>query len=55
MDKFVPFEKMSKKEQREQNSKKRGSWGNVKPATKLEPSAKAYSRKEKYPKKDYEV
>lgn len=54
MEKFVPFEKMSKKAQKEQNKKKRGDWGNVKPATKVESSVKAYSRKEKHPKKDYD-
>lgn len=33
MEKFVPFEKLSKKKQKALNDQKRGDWGNVNPAT----------------------
>lgn len=34
--KFVPFEKMSKKKQREINNSKRGTWGDFDPTTRVE-------------------
>lgn len=43
-EKFVPFAKLSKKQQREIAQKKRGSWGLVQPVTKIKPSAKQYKR-----------
>ena len=36
---------MSKKQQKLVNASKRGSWGNVKPITKVKESAKVYNRK----------
>ena len=47
MEKFVSYEKMSKKQQKIVNASKRGSWGNVKPITKVKVSAKIYNRKKK--------
>lgn len=44
-NKFIPFEKLSKKAQKERNAKKRGSWGDVKPITRSVPNKKAYNRK----------
>lgn len=44
-DKFVPKDKMSKKAQKELNDKKRGTWGNTNPVTKVQPNKKAYDRK----------
>lgn len=44
-DKFVPQDKMSKKAQKELNDKKRGTWGNTNPVTKVQPNKKAYDRK----------
>lgn len=44
-DKFVPQDKMSKKAQKELNNKKRGTWGNTKPVTRVQPNKKAYDRK----------
>ena len=44
-DKFVPKDKMSKKAQKELNDKKRGTWGNTKPVTRVQPNKKAYDRK----------
>lgn len=45
MERFVSYEKMSKKQQKIVNASKRGSWGNVKPITKVKASAKIYNRK----------
>ena len=47
MAKFVAYEKLSKKKQKELNKSKRGTWGMMAPITKVKPSAKVYSRKKK--------
>lgn len=47
MERFVSYEKMSKKQQKIVNASKRGNWGNVKPITKVKTSAKIYNRKKK--------
>lgn len=53
MEKFVPFEKLSKKEQKKLNSAKRNDWKGLNPVTRVaDKSDKKYSRKEKH-KKDY--
>lgn len=50
MDKFVPYDKMSKKEKKKIDSAKRGSWKGVDPATKVaESDKKRYIRKPKHP------
>lgn len=49
MKKFVPYEKMSKKQRREIDSKRRGSWRGVCPVTRTaETDKKHYSRKVKH-------
>ena len=45
MEKFIPYEKLSKKKQRELNSKKRGSWNGVCPVTRMTANEKIYNRK----------
>ena len=45
MEKFVPYEKLSKKKQRELNAKKRGSWGSLNPVTRKPSNPKAYNRR----------
>lgn len=45
MEKYISYEKMSRKRQKLVNASKRGSWGNVKPITKVKESAKVYNRK----------
>ena len=45
MEKYIPFEKLSKKKQRELNAQKRGSWGGINPVTRRPPNPKAYNRK----------
>lgn len=44
MKKHVPFEKLSKKQQREINAARRGSWGAVNPVTRKPENSKAYNR-----------
>lgn len=41
---YVPYIKMSKKAQKEYNSKKRNSWGELSPVTRIVPNKKIYSR-----------
>jgi len=45
MEKFIPFEKLSKKKQREIMAQRRGSWGGIKPVTRKPENPKAYNRK----------
>ncbi len=44
MEKFIAYEKLSKKKQREQNAKRRSSWGGVNPVTRKPANPKAYNR-----------
>lgn len=55
MDKFIAYEKMSKKQQKAVNAAKRGNWGNVKPITKVKASAKIYNRKKKQNLESYGI
>ncbi len=45
MEKFIPFEKLPKKKQRELNQAKRGSWFGLNPVTRKPESSKAYHRR----------
>jgi len=45
MEKFVPFEKLSKKQQKELNSHKRKTWGELNPVTRKPENPKAYNRR----------
>ena len=45
MEKFIPYEKLSKKKQRELNALKRGTWGSFSPVTRRPADPKAYNRK----------
>lgn len=44
MEKFVPYEKLSKKEKRKLNEARRGSWNGVNPVTRKSENPKAYKR-----------
>lgn len=44
MEKFIPIEKMSKKDRREFYSKKRKSWGGLNPVTRTAEMPKKYCR-----------
>ena len=45
MEKFIPYEKLSKKEKRKLDQAKRQTWGNLNPVTRKPESSKAYHRK----------
>lgn len=45
MDRYVPFEKLSKKKKRELNARRRGTWGEINPVTRRPKNPKAYDRK----------
>ena len=44
MEKFVPFEKLSKRKQRELNKQKRTTWGGLDPTTRKPDNSRAYNR-----------
>ena len=44
MEKFIPYEKLSKKEKRKLDAAKRGSWGGLNPVTRKPMNPKAYKR-----------
>ena len=44
MEKFVPYEKLSKKEKRKLDSQKRGTWGTFNPVTRKPENFRAYNR-----------
>ncbi len=45
MEKFIPYEKLSKKEKRKMDLAKRQTWGELNPVTRKPETSKAYSRK----------
>ncbi len=45
MQKFVPFEKLSKKERERVNKARRATWGALNPVTRKPENPKAYNRK----------
>ena len=44
MDRFIPFEKLSKKKKKERNAEKRNTWA-INPVTRRPGNPKAYNRK----------
>ena len=44
MDRFIPYNKLSKKKQRELNAKQRRTWGALNPVTRNTANPKAYDR-----------
>ncbi len=44
MEKFISYEKLSKKKKRELDAKRRGSWGGMSPVTRKPANPKAYNR-----------
>ena len=52
MEKFIPYDKLSKKEKKKIDQQKRSSWNGVDPATKIEENEKKrYRRKPKHPER----
>ena len=45
MKKVIPYEKLSKKQQRALNNAKRVTWGNLNPITRIPPNSRAYNRR----------
>ena len=45
MEKFIPYEKLSKKEQQKINKAKRGTWGELNPVTRKPQNSKTYNRR----------
>ena len=44
MEKFIPYEKLSKKEKRKVDLARRQTWGDLCPVTRMPPNSKAYNR-----------
>lgn len=44
MKKMIPYEKLSKKKQREYNARRRNTWGSLNPVTRKPANPKAYNR-----------
>ncbi len=45
MEKFIPYEKLSKKQKRKLDAARRNTWGSLNPATRRPENPKAYKRK----------
>ncbi len=45
MEKFVPYQKLSKRKRRERDKQRRSDWGNMNPITRKPANPKAYNRK----------
>jgi len=45
MEKFVPYEKLSKKEKRKVDARRRNTWGELNPVTRKPEHSKAYNRR----------
>ena len=45
MEKFIPYEKLSKKKKRELDAARRGSWNGIDPVSRRVESKKVYNRK----------
>jgi len=50
--KFVAYQKLSKKARKEIDRKKRSGWGNLRPATLIEQNHKSYQRNPKHRKRE---
>ena len=54
MEKFIPYEKLSKKEKRKMDLAKRQTWGELNPVTRKPENSRAYNRnKTRNWKRDY--
>lgn len=45
MEKFIPYEKLSKKQKRKLDAARRNTWGGLSPVTRRPENPKAYQRK----------
>lgn len=53
MNRFIPYEKLSKKKKKEHDRRARGSWNGVNPVTRRVESKKKYNRKRVSQSKEY--
>ena len=44
MEKFIPYEKLSKKEKRKVDAARRSTWGTMNPVTRKPENSRAYNR-----------
>ncbi len=49
MKRFTPYQKLSKRKQREKDLESRHTWGPLSPVTRKPANSKAYTRKAKHP------
>ena len=54
MEKFIPFEKLSKKKQRELNAIRRKDWNGINPVTRKSENPKAYNRRKAQNRSDFD-
>ena len=54
LGKIVPYDKMSKRKQKEYNKKRRTFWDNINPITKIIPNKKKSKKDEERTKSQYE-
>lgn len=47
-EKFIPYEKLSRKERRKLDAKRRSTWAGLNPRTRVVPNGKIYTRKVKH-------
>ena len=45
MERFIPYEKLSKKEKRNRDLSRRNTWGQLNPVTRKKENSKAYNRR----------
>jgi len=47
MPRYIPYDKMSKREKRELNNRRRRTWKGLNPVTRKPPDPRAYNRKKR--------
>ena len=52
MERFIPYEKLSKKEKRRLDAARRGSWGGLDPVTRKPANPRAYKRSKSWKRED---
>ena len=52
MEKFIPYEKLSKKKKRELDGQRRSTWGALRPVTRRPENPKAYKRTKFRPERE---
>lgn len=45
MEKFIPYEKLSKKEKQKRDAQRRNTWGMLNPVTRKTENSRAYNRR----------